>query len=188
MKKIAILSVCVCCMFFAPALKADSIGEKILLYIPNRICDLLDIFSFNIGIGPTIRAELMATEFVKVGGGVDFGSLRLCKDWNRQYGVGLQKGWYWSLICAGEENQKRWNTWGFTEDFHERRAGVPTPDMQIFDYYLGQKDFWRIGGALGFIVEGEVYINPLEWVDLATGFLLIDMRQDDIEMGDFRRW
>ena len=37
------------------------------------------------------------------------------------------------------------------------------------------------------IVEAEVYLNPVEWVDLATGFLLIDLRQDDIEMSDFRR-
>lgn len=188
MKKLIILSVCVCCMFSAPVLKADSIGEKLLLYIPNRICDLFDLFSVSVGVGPVVRAELMATELVKVGGGVDFGSLRMFKDWNRQYGFGLQRGWYWSLVCAGEENQKRWNSCGFAEDFHERRAGVPTPDMPVFDYYLGQRDFWRIGGALGLLVEAEVYLNPLEWIDFATGLVLIDMRQDDIEMSDFRRW
>ncbi len=187
MKKFAFFAVFACFMLFSPALKADSIGEKLLLYIPNRICDLLDIFSVSVGVGPTVRAELMATELVKVGGGIDFGSLRAYKEWNRQYGVGLQKGWYWSLVCAGEENQRRWNTSGWTEEFHERRAGVPTPDMQIYNYYLGQRDFWRIGGALGLGIEAEVYINPVEWLDLATGFILIDLRQDDIEMSDFRR-
>ena len=84
MKKIAILSICAVCMFSATALRADSIGEKLLLYIPNRICDLLDIFSVSVGIGPTVRAELMATELAKVGFGVDFGSARLYKEWNRQ--------------------------------------------------------------------------------------------------------
>ena len=187
MKKFVFLSICAFCMFSSTALKADSIGEKLLLYIPNRICDLFDIFSVSIGIGPTVRAELMATELIKVGGGVDFGSLRLYKDWNRQYGVGLERGWYWSLICAGEENSKRWKTAGFTEDFHEMRAGIPTPDMPVYNYYLGQRDFWQIGGALGLIVEAEVYLNPVEWVDLATGFLLIDLRQDDLEMSDFCR-
>ena len=184
MKKITIIAVCLFSMFFAPALKADSIGEKLLMYIPNRICDLLDIFSVSVGVGPTIRAELMATELIKVGGGVDFGSLRAYKDWNRQYGFGTQKGWYWSLICAGEENSKRWNTCLLAEDYHELRAGVPTPEMPVYDYYLGQRDFWKIGGALGFLVEAEVYINPIEWVDLATGFVRIDLRQDDIETTD----
>ena len=99
----------------------------------------------------------------------------------------IGKGWYWSFVCAGEENQKRWNTLCLVDEFHERRAGVPTPDMPIYDYYLGQRDFWKIGGALGLIVEGEVYINPVEWLDLAAGFLLIDLRQDDIEMSDFSR-
>ena len=187
MKKFAILSICAICMFFSPAAKADSIGEKLLLYIPNRICDLLDIFSVSIGIGPTVRAELMATELVKVGAGIDFGTARLYKEWNRQYGFGLQKGWYWSFVCAGEENQERWNTLCLVDEVHERRAGVPTPDMPIYDYYLGQRDFWKIGGALGLIVEGEVYINPVEWLDLAAGFLLIDLRQDDIELSDFSR-
>lgn len=187
MKKFVFLSICAVCMFCSTSLKADSIGEKILLYIPNRICDLFDIFSVSIGVGPTVRAELMATELIKVGGGVDFGSVRLYKEWNRQYGVGTERGWYWSLICAGEENSKRWNTCGFSEDFHEMRAGVPTPDMPVYNYYLGQRDFWQIGGALGFLVEAEVYINPIEWVDLAAGFLLIDLRQDDLEISDFCR-
>lgn len=187
MKKFAFFAVFACFMLFSPAVHANSIGEKILLYIPNRICDLFDLFSVSVGVGPTIRAELMATELVKVGGGVDFGSLRAFKDWNRQYGFGLQRGWYWSLVCAGEENQRRWNTVGLPGEFHERRAGIPTPDMQIYNYYMGNRDFWRIGGALGLGIEAEVYLNPVEWVDFAAGFLFIDLRQDDIELSDFNR-
>lgn len=187
MKKFAFLTVFAFCMCFSINAKADSIGEKLLLYVPNRVCDLFDIFSLNIGVGTTVRAELMATELAKVGAGYDFGSIRVCKDWNRQYGFALQKGWYWSLICAGEGNERRWNTWGLTEEYHERKAGVPTPDMPVYDYYLGQRDFWRIGGALGLFIEAEFYLNPVEWADLATGFILIDLRQDDIEMSDFRR-
>ena len=50
---------------------------------------------------------------------------------------------------------------------------------------MGQRDFWRIGGALGLGIEGEVYINPIEWFDFLTGLVFIDIRQDDFEFVDF---
>ena len=112
MKKIMFVVAVAAMMFAGVSAQANTWGEKILLYIPNRIVDLTDLFSVGIGVGGTVRAELMATELVKVGGSYDFGSFRAYKDWNRQYGFGMQKGWYWSLVSAGEENSHRYNTIG----------------------------------------------------------------------------
>lgn len=167
-------------------LLANSWGEKVALYIPNRIVDLTDLFSVGIGVGGTARAELMATELIKVGGGYDFGTFRAYKDWNRQYGFGMQKGWYWALVSAGEESTNRYNTIGSVDEYYQGCAGIPLPNEPIYDYYMGKRDFWRIGGALGFIVEGEVYVNPIEWVDFLTGLVFIDIRQDDFEIVDFQ--
>lgn len=186
MKKVLFLSVIAVLTLTNVNLSANSVGEKVLLYIPNRIVDLVDIFSVSLGVGPTVRAELMATELIKVGGGYDFGSLRAYKEWNRQYGFGMQEGWYWSFIFAGEQNTTRKHTLGSVDEYFEASAGIPTPTQPIFDYYTGRRDFWRIGGALGFLIEAEVYLNPLEWADLATGFFMIDMRQDDFEVVDFK--
>ena len=185
MKKIMFVVAVAAMMFAGVSAQANTWGEKILLYIPNRIVDLTDLFSVGIGVGGTVRAELMATELVKVGGSYDFGSFRAYKDWNRQYGFGMQKGWYWSLVSAGEENSHRYNTIGWVDEYYQGCAGIPLPDEPIYNYYDGKRDFWRIGGALGFLVEGEVYINPVEWADFLTGLVLIDLRQDDFELVDF---
>ena len=185
MKKIIFAGVVAVMMFCGTNVQANGWGEKILLYIPNRIVDLTDLFTVSIGLGGTVRAELMATELIKVGGGYDFGSVRAYKDWNRQYGLGTQKGWYWALISAGAESSHRNNTIGWVDEYYQGCAGIPLPNEPIYDYYSGKRDFWRIGGALGFLIEGEVYVNPLEWVDFLTGLVFIDLRQDDFELVDF---
>lgn len=185
MKKVLFLSVVAVFMLCCVNVSANSWGEKILLYIPNRIVDLTDLFSVSLGVGGTVRAELMATELAKVGAGYDFGSVRAYKDWNRQYGFGMQKGWYYSFISAGEESNRRYNTIGWVDEYYQGCAGIPLPDEPIYNYYMGQRDFWRIGGALGLGIEGEVYINPIEWFDFLTGLVFIDIRQDDFELVDF---
>ena len=43
--------------------------DKVTLYFPNRILDILDVFSLNIGVGLTAHASLRATHEVEVGGG-----------------------------------------------------------------------------------------------------------------------
>lgn len=185
MKKIIMLIIVGVVMTLGSSVSASNVGEKILLYIPNRVVDFCDLISVSLGIGGTFRAELMATEAVQVGGAYDWGSYRVYKDWNRQYGVGREKGYYWSLVCAGQEDINRYDTYGTVDEFYETFTGVPNPEQPIYNYYEGKRDYWRIGGALGFGLEGELYINPIEWADFVLGFFLIDIRQDDMEAVDF---
>ena len=42
-------------------------GEKFALYLPNRVLDALDMFSFSLGIGPVAEARLMGTRLADVG-------------------------------------------------------------------------------------------------------------------------
>ena len=37
-----------------------NIGEKLALYIPNRLIDALDLFSVNLGVGPIVEIQMMA--------------------------------------------------------------------------------------------------------------------------------
>lgn len=163
------------------------IMEKIALYVPNRIVDALDCFTLNLGVGPVIRAELMATRAVTVGGGCGFGeTYKLFKDYNRQYGIGVQTGWYWSLISIGEENMRRDRELGWVNSYWENYAGIPTPTQRIYDPINGSRDYWQFGGALGGLVEGEVYLHPIEGLDFLAGFLFIDFKKDDLTFEDFR--
>ena len=66
------------------------------------------------------------------------------------------------------------------------QAGVPDPTTRTYDFFDGPRDYWAIGGALGGLVDGDVYIHPMEWVDFALGFFLIDIKDDDLVFDDFR--
>ncbi|MBR7131384.1 MAG: hypothetical protein IKC82_05285 [Lentisphaeria bacterium] len=162
-------------------------SEKIALYLPNRILDLLDIFTVTVGVGPVVEARLMGTRLADVGAGYSAGTYKLYKDFNRQYGIGLEDGWYWSLVLIGEEEYTLREGSLLVDKYVECRAGIPTPEMRAYDYFTGPRDFWAIGGSLGFGIDAGVYIHPVEWVDLALGFFMIDIREDDLNFDSFSR-
>ena len=161
--------------------KADF--TNVIVYIPNRIMDLLDIFSLNIGVGPVAEARLMATRYCDVGAGIGM-TAKLYKDFNRQYGLGFEEGWYWSLIFAGEESFSMLDSTSLVKKYAEYRAGIPDFTTRAYDFFDGPRDYWAIGGSLGFLVDADVYVHPLEWVDLVLGCLLIDIKGDDLTLSD----
>ena len=168
-----------------PVITRGELKDKILLYLPNRVMDLLDIFSLNIGVGPVAEARLMATRYCDVGAGIGL-SAKLYKDFNRQYGLGLEEGWYWSFIFVSEEQYALTESLGSVKLYSENRTGVPMPDTNTYDFFDGKRDFLAIGGSLGLLVDGNLYLHPMEWLDLGLGFFLIDIKNDDYIMDDFR--
>ena len=185
MKKV-LLSLLVAMTFFAAPVKGNDFVEKIALYIPNRLIDALDMFSFSLGLGPAIQARLMATRFVDVGAGANLLCYKFYKNYNRQYGFGVEEGWYWSFIFVGEESYSMIDSTRLVSRYVENRTGIPDPTTRTYDFFDGSRDYWAIGGALGFLVDGDVYIHPMEWIDFALGFLLIDIKGDDLVFDDFR--
>ena len=91
MKKILSGIVFALVLFTGMELQAQWV-DKVTLYVPNRILDLLDVFSLDIGGGPAARAELRLTHAVQGGGGFGY-TANLVKDTNRQYGYAMQNGW-----------------------------------------------------------------------------------------------
>lgn len=160
-------------------------GEIAMLYIPNRILDLLDIFSVTLGVGPVAEARLMFTRACDVGAGIGL-SYKAAKDYARQYGLGTEEFWYWSFIFVGEESYSMYQGTSLMKKYREDRLGVPDLRTRTYDFFDGNRDYWAIGGSLGLGIDGNLYIHPVEWVDLALGFFLIDIRNDDLILDDFR--
>ena len=162
----------------------DRLPEKLVFYVPNRLLDALDMFTVNVGAGVVAQARLMCTRVIDVGAG--WGTVgKIYKAHNRQYGVGIEEMWYYSLISIGEEHFSMLNNSPWVDNYVEMRAGIPDPSVRTYDFFKGPRDYWAIGGALGFLIDGELYIHPLEWIDFALGFLLIDIKRDDLTLDSF---
>ena len=163
---------------------AADIADKILLYIPNRIIDAFDVFSLELGAGPSVGAQLQFTEAFQFGAGVG-ATARAVKDINRQYGGCLQNGWSAGFTCIKGENVNRTDTTRWVKPFWEDFSGFPEPSQEIYNFYDGAKDYWAIGGAGGLLIDAAVYLHPVEIADFITGFFFIDLKGDDITFEDF---
>lgn len=165
--------------------KSVNWGEKIALYLPNRIMDAMDTFSVNLGVGAAAEARIMVTRYFDFGAGWNGTTYKAYKSFNRQYGAGVEEGWYWSAICAGEEEYRMTEATPMMDMYVERFAGVPNPLTRTYNFINGPRDFWAIGGSLGFILDGNLYIHPLELVDFVLGFFFIDIKEDDLTLDRF---
>lgn len=175
-----------CSIFFFQSATAHAQWiDKLTLYIPNRIIDLMDVFSLNIGLGPTAHAELRATRAAQIGGGISY-TFRGEKDFNRQYGFALQNGVFGYCGPAVFEDIDRRPAYLLAKDFWLETDGVLDPKDPVYDPETGAIDFWEIGGSLGAgIIEADVSIHPIEILDAFLGFFFIDIRHDDLTFESF---
>lgn len=188
MKKfLFVLMFCVASVCSLRAGAADEInwGEKLAFYLPNRILDACDLFTVNLGIGATAEARLMFTRYCDIGAGWSGVNFKAFKDHNRQIGAGVEEGWFWSCIFVGEEEYRITDATAMVDKYVECRAGIPAPTLRVYDIISGPRDFWAIGGSLGFGVDGNLYIHPIEIADFVLGFFMLDIKSDDLTLDRF---
>ena len=160
--------------------------DRVTLYVPNRVLDLLDVFSLEIGTGVTARADLRFTHAVQTGAGIDY-TARLVKDTNRQYGCAVQNGWSTLLPGLAAEDTERRPTSALVQEYWVNMEGFPNPAEPIYGIRDGARDYWEIGGTLGAgVIEAKVAIHPVDILDAFLGFFLIDIKGDDLTFENFK--
>ena len=160
--------------------------DKISLYFPNRILDLLDAFSLNIGLGLTAHASLRVTHELEIGGGVS-NTAQMIKDYNRQYGFASRNGYYSGIGPFVATNMERRPAILLAKEYWWDKDGLVKPSDEHFLPKEGVVDFWEIGGSLGFgVLEADVSIHPVEILDAVLGFFFIDICDDDLTFENFR--
>lgn len=152
--------------------------ERLAWYIPDRLLDLLDIFSLNISIGPQIGVSSWNTRAIQTtlyaGKTVSFG-------WSQKRNLGIS-----------EESSAEYAFLGFGgAAIHGRRIGtgrrayagtwngffVHMPNNPL---YVNYRDYWSNGGKVGFVLIGaEVELHYTEIADFFAGFFFIDFMGDD---------
>ena len=160
--------------------------DKVTLYFPNRILDILDAFSLNIGVGLTAHAGLRATHEVAIGGGFS-ATVQMVKDHNRQYGFARRDGAYSEIGPIVAVDMERRPAYLLVKEYFWDKEGLVTPSEEHFLPKEGVTDFWEIGGSLGLaVIEADVSIHPVEILDAVLGFFFIDITDDDLTFENFR--
>ncbi len=182
MKKFVMLAIMMMIMATSSVAKAGA-GDTILLYIPNRIVDMMDVFSLTLGFGPAIGVEVQATKYCSVGGEVGF-TAQMVKGINRQYGFAVENGWDVSFLMISAENRERDESIGSVKNYYYYSTGVPSIDESPYDFHNGAQNFWAVGGKAAALIEVKAEFNPVEIADFVLGWLFIDIKGDDFTADD----
>lgn len=129
-----------------------------LLYIPNRVLDVLDIFRCRVRVGPGIAAGVRATEIAEVYAGT------------------------YASVYAGLPGPRMRSTPKLPIGLESHNgASVSVADATI-DGGIGP-DYspteFGLGAQLG-IVGFDFGFDPVEVADFLTGIFTIDLRDDDL--------
>lgn len=185
MKKIAMFLAVAIILGSSSVVKAGA-GDTVLLYIPNRIVDLADMFSLTLGFGPAIGVKVQATEYCALGGQVG-PTAQMIKGINRQYGFAIQNGYSVGFFMISAEQRDREQAVGSVKNYYYYSTGVPSMEKIPFDFHEGAKDFWAIGGSFAALLEVDVSVHPVEIADFILGLVFIDIKGDDFTGDDIKQ-
>jgi len=175
------LGVALTCGCGTQAYEISNTVDKLVMYVPNRVLDVLDIFSLSVGVGPVAKAELRATRLATVGAGIG-ATAKLVKENNRQYGLRTARGYdITALMFSAEKKETDWAT-RLVMRIDIEKIGVATPTERVYDFYDGARDYWTIGASLGLIAQVDFDVHVVEIVDLVTGIFFIDIKADDLDI------
>jgi len=153
-------------------------GEKVLLYVPDRLVDLLDCVTFEFNFGPGIYLNYHATRAVQLGGGgravVGFGTYGA----RSIIGVRGHSEASTSVLMLGGEAQAGAlaSLAGIATGTHVL-AGVHSPSNP---YYQTYADYWEVGAATSLLYFGADWgVHPLQVGDFFAGFAMVDFLRDD---------
>ena len=154
-----------------------SIAKTVVMYLPNRIIDLLDIVTMDVGAGASFGADVRVTRWFQLGG-MTIDRYFVGKNCSRQFGGGYEAGWNYEMFCVDSEFKYVDYTSGTMHKYVVKRKplGLARFSENTFEK---SRDFWEIGANAGWLVSVGVAMHPVELADFLTGFFLIDLKKDD---------
>ena len=151
---------------------------KLLMYLPNRLMDLLDIFSLELRGGAAIGADVRLTR--AVGLAAEIGATGdLIKGYNRQYGCALTQGYEALFLIPMAENMDRSISYGYVNKYWQYGTNFPLPSDAVYAPRTGARDYWAIEAGAICLVGAKVAVHPLAFVDFFAGLILLDPSDDD---------
>lgn len=163
--------------------EGPGLAHALVLYLPNRVLDVTDVVSVNVGV-PFIPKKFLAgfvhvnghvTRAVQVGFGASNENVRLGKGYKRRIAwFSEQRELSAGPITLCKHVVKSGNN---KTDFSKIGMLLPTDEP----FTKGLMDYWAVGGeatVLPIAVQAEAH--PVEILDVLLGFFFIDLGKDDL--------
>lgn len=129
----------------------QSVAEKVLLYLPNRFLDLIDILKIDIGVGPSFGGVLRLTKYGQVG-------------YRTFSPASIRVGLRGRELPVFMEN--------------ESEFGIGPAFVQSSKRNVGESE---VGAGLDLLIVGAYLgIDFIEIADFVTGIFTVDLKGDDL--------
>ena len=152
------------------------VGRKILWYIPNRLSDLTDVFTVEVGAGE-LGVDLQLTRHLTLGAGVGYSHMLGWSIFN-QHGIYKQQGWYADFLRLRAADLRREQVCGAYTPFAKyNRGSVDINEMSSEK----AEDPYAVGVRLGCYLNLKFQIHVTELADFVAGIFFIDFKDDDRE-------
>ena len=155
-----------------------STQEKILLFLPDRILDLLDIYSIEVHAGPGAYLDVHLTRALQIAGGlraiVGLGTYSN----HSILGVRAHANAGLTVLPVGVQAQGgALSSVGGIRTGSQTLAGLHRPTE---DYYQEYEDYWSGGFSLTVLYLGLTYeAHYVQVADFLAGWIGIDFLNDD---------
>jgi len=152
-------------------------AQRVLLWLPDRLLDLMDVATFGVHLGPGAFGDWHFTRALQASGGFRAtGGVGLHE--HRSLGLKSQSEAGLNVLAMGAQAYGgaligTSGVWSGSDSM----AGMHRPDMRL---YSDLRDYWAIGtSATAAIIGFEVDLHPLQLADFFAGLFLVDFLNDD---------
>lgn len=160
----------------------SGLGGRLMMYLPNRVVDLFDIFSLELKCGAAVGAEFRITRAFGLGGEIG-ATGAIIKDYNRQYGLALTQGMEGQVAFATGVDLQRPLVCGTVDRFWVYGSNFPLPSDRI--YAEKYRDYWALEVGAVCLAGAKFSLHPLSFVDFFAGLILLDPEEDDFVLYPF---
>lgn len=150
---------------------------RVLLYLPDRLLDLLDVISFDVHLGPGVFVDVHVTRAVQLAAG---GRFVAGLGWHERRSLGGrflgQAVFDIPVIGSSAHFGGQAGTSGL-ELIADGEAGLHRPSSPL---HLFWRDYWAVGLAATVGLAGiDLDLHPLEIADFGAGLVTVDFLRDD---------
>ena len=152
--------------------------RTLILYIPNRIVDFTDIFTFDFSVGDFFEWQMQATRYAQFGGATGE-SFFITKAFRRQYGTGHKDTERIGFAFWEKEVTVVDDTTGSVKEYIINFPHFLVANRRLDAFYYEDVDFWKVGISMGWFIGFGFGIDFVEFGDFFTGIVLVDISEDD---------